>query len=186
MPSFSAAPRRAGTKLSLQFRDFTGNSRTSAIDVSAVATEAEITALAVATGSMSNARLMEQHVTDFSVQINPANPLNTTFDEAYATVKDGLVLLFQNSTTGDIRPYRIPAPDAIFFLSDGETVVEPDAGAAAGSGALLLNNVIEAYLVVAGAGWVYARGYLEGVGRRSRQPLPLAEPTGNPGDAPGV
>lgn len=186
MPPFSAAPRRVGTTLSLQFRDFTGTPSSSSIDISPVATEAEVDALAVATGNMSNARLMEQRVVNYEVQINPANPLNTTFDEAYPRVRDGLILLFQNSTTGDIRPYRIPAPDAIFFAADGETVVEPDGAAAAGSGELLLANTIAAYLAVAGAGWVYARAYLEGVGRRERQPLPLAEPTGLPGDAPGV
>lgn len=186
MPPFSAAARRTGTNLSIQYRDFTGRARSSSIEISPVADEADVTALQVASGNMSNARVMEQRVIDFAVQVNPANPANTAFDEAYATIDDALVLMFQNNTTGDIRPYQIPAPDAIFFLPDGETVVEPDDGAAAGTGPLLLSVTIEAYIAIAGTGWVYARGYKEGTRKRARQPLPLAEPTGLPGDAPGL
>jgi len=186
MPPFSAAPRRTGTAGAWQFRDFTGRAYSSSFDVSAAATPAELDAVNVGIGNMSNSRLMERRITDFQVQINPANPLNTTFDEAYATIDDVLFLVFQNNITGEPRYVGVPAPDAIFFAPDGETVIAPDAAGAAGSGGLLLSQAITALETAMGAGWVYARGYKQGIGRRQRQPLPLAEPTGNPGDAPGL
>lgn len=186
MPPFSAAPRRSGYTASWQFRDFTGTPFPSTFDISAAATEAQVDAVAVAIGSMSNARLMEQRLTEFEVQINPANALNTAFDEAYASVDIQLIMIFQNDTTGEPRYVRVPAPDAIFFLPDGETVIAPDGGAAAGSGALLLNNTITAIQTAMGAGWTYSRAYRNRTGRRNRTPLPLEEPSGNPGAAPGT
>lgn len=186
MPPFSAAPRRVGTRLSTQLIDFRGKPKSASIIISAAATPAEADAITTATGNISNARVMEQHVSSFDVQISNANPLNTAFDEAYATVQDELVLVFQADATGEVREYRVPAPDAIVFQGDGETLVARDAGGAAGSGGLLLDTLIEALLTGLGAGFSYARGYKNNSEKRARQPLPLAEPTGNPGDAPGL
>lgn len=186
MPPFSAAPRRVGTNLAVQFRDFTGKPKSMSGAVSAAATEAELDAVVVAAGNLSNARVMEQRITEFEVQISNANPLNTAFDEAYATVKDELVVQFQATATGEIREFRIPAPDASIFLPDGETVVVPDSGAAAGSGAELLDNFITAMLVALGAGFEYARAFKNNSETRPRQALGITEPVGSPGDAPGV
>jgi len=185
MPPFSAAPQRVGTTLSVQFRDFRGKPKSMSGIISAAATAGEAAAVATAAGNMSNARVMERRVTNFAVQISNANPLNTAFDEAYATVDDELIVLFQATATGEIRDFHIPAPDAIFFLPDGETVVVPDSGAAAGSGAQLLDAFIAATLTALGAGFEYARSYKNKSEVRGRQPLAIAEPTGNPGDLPG-
>lgn len=186
MPPFSAAPQRVGTQLSTQLIDFRGKPKSATIAISAAATEAQADAITAATGNISNARVMEQRITNFTVQVSNSNPLNTAFDEAYATVDDELVLLFQADATGEIREYRVPAPDAIVFATDGETMVTPDGAATAGSGAELLDNLITALLAGLGAGFTFSRGYKNNTGRRVRQPLPLAEPTGNPGDEPGV
>jgi hypothetical protein len=129
---------------------------------------------------------MEQHLTSFDVQISNANPLNTAFDEAYATVDDELVLLFQADATGEIREYRVPAPDASMFLPDGETMIVPDGGAAANTPPLLLDTLIQALLTGLGAGFSFARGFKNNTGRRTRQPLAITEPVGNPPDEPGT
>lgn len=186
MPPFSAAPRRVGNSLSVQFRDFTGRAKSMFGVVSAAASGAQVSAVVVAAGNMSNARVLEQRVCSFEVQISNSNPLNTTFDEAYATIKDEIVFLFQSDTTGEIRDFRIPAPDAILFAPDGETVLTPDGAATAGSGPELLDNFITAVLAALGAGFSYARAYKNNAESQGRAPLPIAEPTGNPGDAPGL
>lgn len=185
MPPLSAAPRRVFNSLSLQFFDWRGKPYTSTGFRSAVSTPAQVAAVNATLGSMSNARAMNFYTKDGEEQINPANALNTAFDEAYSTVDDLLVMVFQNDT-GAVEEWAVPAPDAIFFASDGETVVTPDSAAAAGSGAELLDNAIVAILAMMGGTFAFARAYKNKSGRRSRQPLPLAEPTGNPGDAPGL
>jgi hypothetical protein len=182
--------RRAEGRAAFQFRDFRGKPSSASGFVSPVATPTQISAVAVALGNGSNARLMEQRVTQASVQVFAADPQNTAFDEAYATVDDGLIFVFQN-TVGDIQTWRLPAPDAILFLADGETPVDPDSGAAAGSGALLISNIVTAILAAmneTSGTYVYARSYKEGVNRRRVTPLPLEEPSGTdlPGSGPGV
>lgn len=186
MPPFSAAPTRVGTQVSVQFRDWTGKAKSSSIVVSAAATGVQVDAIATNAGNLSNARVMEQRVADFKVQVSNSNPLNTAFDEAYSNVRDELVLMFQADATGEVRSFGVPAPDAIVFQPDGETVVVPDGAATAGSGAELLDNLIQAILTALGAGFTFSRAYKNNSETRGRTPLPLAEPTGNPGAAPGV
>lgn len=186
MPGFSAAPQRVGTSLSFQFRDFRGKPKSTSVIVSAASTEAQQDAVVATAGALSNARVMEQRVTAFQVQVSNANALNTAFDEAYSTVEDEIVFQFQADATGEIREVRIPAPDASLFASDGETVLVPDGAATAGSGPELLDNYITAQLAALGAGWAYARAFKNNSERRPRQALGITEPVGSPGDAPGV
>lgn len=185
MPGFSAATRVSEGRAAYQFRDFRGKPYSTSGVMLTTATAADVLAAGNAIGALSNARLMESSAQINSVQQNPSNPANTAFDEAYATTDDQLILVFQNSV-GDIQNWRIPAPDASYFLPDGETVIVPDGGAAAGTPELLLQTAIDALLTLMGGTYVYSRAFKSGVSRRARRPLPIEEPTGNPPAAPGV
>jgi len=186
MPPFSAAPRAAQSTLSLGFRDLNGDPGSSSFEISPAASDAEVAAASTAIGNMSNARLMENHVKDSSVQINPNNALNTAFDDVHGTVDKVGIMIYQNNTTGEVRRVPIPAIDASFFTQGGKIFIEPDSGAAANSPALLLDTAITTQLALFGAGWGYVRGYLRGSGARQSVVIPVVEPTGNPPDLPGV
>lgn len=167
MPDFSAAARGTSAIVSIQFRDFRGVSHSTSIRNADPAVSAgEVDAFRVAVGNASNARVMKESVTVVDGIINAADPLNTVFDEAYSTVGDQLVLAFQNAT-GSTQTVTVPAPDLSMFLPDGETI-DPENG--------LFTAVRDAALAVMPAGYVYARSWLVGTGRRARTPLPVAEP----------
>lgn len=189
MPALSAAPTRAFQRYSVSFTDFTGKSASALVEAGAEVTLGQRDTMATEIGNLSNARVMSNTYSTGIEQLNPANGLNTAFDEAYPAVDDGLILIFQNDA-GDVQRVRIPAPDAQFFLPDGETVITPSAAGSPAQGALLdAINAIEAVLnadTPAGT-YEYARGYKEGVRRRTRTPLPVVEPTGlqEPGALPG-
>lgn len=185
MPDLSAAPTRAYTGFTVGLRDFTGKSSTIRITAGADADAAALAAVRTAAGNMSNARVMEYSSQQGIRQINPANPANTTFDEAYATVDVRAVFIFQDDE-GNVEYVKVPAPDASIFLPDGETVQTPVANALV----LALTSAVVAALNdsdPAGT-FIYVRAYREGTASRSRIPLPIEEPGGgdSPPDAPGV
>lgn len=186
MPPFSAAARRAISKLSFGFRDLNGDPGSTSFTASAAATDAEVAAVAAGLGNMSNARLMESHRKVSSVQINPNNALNSAFDDVHGTVDKVGIMLFQNDTTGEVRRVGVPAIDASFFTQGGKIFIEPDGAATAGDPPELLDNSIVALLAVFGAGWNYVRGYLRGSNAPQNVVIPVVEPTGNPPDEPGV
>lgn len=177
MPDFSAASKEVFQSISFQFRDFTGQSVTSSMRVSETATALQISALRTALGNASNARVMAERATAVNQIVNIADPLNTVFDEAYSTIGDGMVFLFQNAA-GTVRRLRLPAPDLSLFLADGETP-DPDNTE--------VQAVVTAALAALPVGYIHARTYLEGVGRRQRVPLTVIEPgeTDNPPALPG-
>lgn len=189
MPGLSAAPTTAFQRFSVSLTDFRGRSRSSLMEAGAEATTAQRDAVALEIGNMSNARVMSFTYSVGIEQLNPAHTANSAFDEAYPTVDDALILVFQNNA-GTIQYVPIPAPDAQFFLPDGETVIEPSA---AGSGAQQqLLDTVNAILDVLNADtpagtYAYARGYKEGVRRRARTPLRITEPAGldEPSALPG-
>jgi hypothetical protein len=184
MPDISAAPTRAYAGYTVQLRDFTGKPATANIEAGAEATPAQLIAVRTGIGNMSNARVMETATKTGVKQINPANPLNTTYDEAYATVDVKAVFVFQNDD-GDVQYVRVPAPDASIFQTDGETVLEPVVGSPTLTPVTAMVTALNAS-TPAGT-WIYVRAYKEGSAARGRVPLPIGEPgAGTPGDAPGV
>lgn len=177
MPDFSASPREAYTSVAIQLRDFRGWSKSANIPrAKAAVSGAEAEALRTAIGNVSNARVMAETVTVVDAIINDADPLNTVFDEAYSHVDDAIILLFQNAT-GQTQRIRVPAPDLSIFQPDGETVDVENA---------LFVALRDACLGVLDAGYLFKRTWLEGVGKRARTPLPVAEPlsTDNPPQLP--
>lgn len=189
MPPISAAPTRAVQNFSVSLSDFRGKSRSALLEIGADSTTLQRDTLAEEIGNMSNARVMSFTYAVGVAQLNPANPANTAFDEAYATVDDALILVFQNDD-GDIQPLRIPAPDAQFFLPDGETVITPTAAGSASQIQLFdtISAAEDALNASTPAGtWGYVRGYKEGVRRRNRTPLNITEPAGldEPSALPG-
>lgn len=189
MPPLSAAPQRAIQNFSVSLSDFRGRSRSVLVEAGAESTTGQRDLMATEIGSMSNARVMGFTYAVGIEQLNPAHSANTAFDEAYATVDDALILIFQNDD-GDVQRVRIPAPDAQFFLPDGETVIAPTAAGSASQ--IQLFDTIEAILDVLNADtpagtYEYSRGYKEGVRNRTRTPLGITEPAGldQPGALPG-
>ena len=172
MPPFSAAPRGTQRAHSVQLQDFLGKSRSARHIITSDTTGAQITALETTIGNLSNAREMASTVASESFQINPANPLNTTYDEAHATVDTVLVMVYQDDG-GNKQFVEIGAPDASLFASDGET---PDA----------TNANIIAYKAAAiaamnegGGTWAFARGFRStrsAQAKRARTTHPLVEP----------
>lgn len=184
MPPFSAAPLRSQRSHSLQIQDFIGKSRAARTIVATDTTAGQITALETAIGNLSNGRVMASTLSSESFQLNPANPLNTTFDEAHATVDIVLVMVFQDDG-GNTQASEIGAPDASLFASDGETPLDT-------------NGLIIAYKAAAlaamnegGGTWAYSRGFRStrsARAARARTPHPLAEPGvgAQPPIAPGA
>lgn len=184
MPPFSAAPLRSQRAHSLQIQDFLGGSKSARVIVTSDTTGAQITALETATGNLSNGRVMASTLASESFQLNPANPLNTAYDEAHATVDIVLTMVFQNDA-GDIQAVEIGAPDASLFAADGET---PDNA----------NALIIAYKAAAiaamnegGGTWAFARGFRSTHAKSAKRratPHPLAEPGvgASPPIAPGA
>lgn len=171
MPDFSAAARQVYTNFSVSLRDFTGRSATAQLRVGADALGADLDNLRSAIGDASNARVMRQSAGVTDEIINPANALNTVYDEAYSSVEQKMVMIFQ-SGAGVVQRLYIPAPDASLFLADGET---PDL-----SNATLINIRDNALTTLNAATpnptYVFVRAYLQGYGKGLRVPLPLAEP----------
>lgn len=184
MPPRSAAPVFTQRALSISFQDFTGKPRSSRVVLSSAATDVQIDALELATGNLSNARAMDVTVSSETRQQNPANALNTAYDEAHATVEIVLVFVFQNDV-GEVQMVEIPAPDASLFNSDGSTPNDT-------------NALIIAYKAAAlaamneGSGtYAYARGFRStrsARANRARIPHQLVEPGGasQPPIAPGA
>lgn len=184
MPPFSAAPVQTQRAHSASLEDFTGKSRSTRHIITTDTTGPQLSSLETAIGNLSNARLMGVTLATEISQLNPANPLNTTFDEAHATVEIVLVVVWQNDA-GETQFVEIGAPDASLFAADGET---PD----------LANALFTAYRVAAlaamnegGGSWAYARGFRStrsASANRKRTAHPLAEPTGiqSPPIAPGA
>lgn len=167
MPDFSASPTETYATVTISLRDFTGKSRTATISrADAGVSAGAVDALRTAIGNMSNARVMSESAAVTQAIVNEADPLNTVFDEAYSTVNDAIVMIFQNAT-GSVQRLRIPAPDLSIFQPDGETVDLENA---------LFVAARDAALAVLPAGYLFKRVYLEGVGKRIRTPLPVAEP----------
>jgi len=189
MPDLSGTGLTTGYPYSVTFHDWGGRPRASLINGNSDTTTVLFTALRTAMGNASNARVTATRQTVQAEQLNIGAAQNFTYDEAYPNVKTALVLIFQN-TLGVKESVVVPAPDASLFLADGETPVEPDAAGTAGE--ILMDAIIVAALAVLNAGppaslYSYSRGYLEGVGKRVRTPLPIQEPGAQPpGDAPGV
>lgn len=185
MPDFSAAPVQSQRVFSISLRDFTGDSRAARIPIGTDTTTPEITAARTAIGNLSNGRVMETNLYTFVEQINPGNPLNTTFDEAYATMSTVLVLMYQNDAGLEFG-VEIGAPDASLFTVDGKTVNTANALIIAANTAILAaaNN--------GGVGtYAFQRGYLSQRSRRAsraKTTLPLVEPAvgANPPIAPGA
>lgn len=180
MPPFSAAPVQTQRAHSASLQDFTGKSRSTRHIVTTDTTGPQLVALETAVGNLSNARLMDVTLATEIRQLNPANPLNTTFDEAHATVEIVLVVVWQNDA-GDVQFVEIPAPDASIFAADGETP-------------LLANTQFLAYRTAAlaamnegGGSWAYSRGFRStrsASAKRARTAHPLAEP--GVGDLPPI
>lgn len=167
MPDFSAAAKETYAQVSIQLRDFTGQSRSAALArANPAVTGGQVDTLRTAIGNMSNARVMSESANVVEAIINPADPLNTVFDEAYSTVNDAIILVFQNAT-GDVQRLRVPAPDLSIFQPDGETVDLTNG---------LFTATRDAALAVLPTGYIFSRVYLEGLGKRVRVPLPTAEP----------
>lgn len=189
MPPISAAPTAAFQRFSIKLTDFRGKSRSVPVEAGANVTTGQRDTMALEVGNMSNARVMEFTYSVGITQLNPSNGLNSAFDEAYPVVDDALVLVFQDNN-GTVQYVPIPAPDAQFFNPDGETVIAPSAAGSPAQDQLL--DTINAILAVLNADTVagtysYARGYKEGVRRRTATPLNITEPTGldEPSALPG-
>lgn len=184
MPPFSAAPLRSQRAHSLQIQDFIGKSKSTRHIIDTDTTGAQITALETAVGNLSNGRVMASTVASESFQLNPANVLNTAYDEAHATVDIVLVMVFQNDA-GEIQAVEIGAPDASLFAADGETPLDSNALIIAYKAAAL------AAMNEGGDTWAYSRGFRStrsASAKRARTPHPLAEPGvgANPPIAPGA
>jgi hypothetical protein len=114
-------------------------------------------------------------------------------DEAHSSVKEKLILVFQNAQL-DIKEFGIPAPDASYFVGDGITAITPDSGATAGTPARLLASAVASTRLILNNGaaatgddvgtYEYVRGYRSRPGmRRPRfdptfayEPTPTTEP----------
>lgn len=166
--------------------DYAGRSSTVGVDGVAI-TPTEISDLQNAIADLSNAAAVKR-----SNSVGDEIPVNLgeTHDEAYASVTDKLVLVFQDASLSK-RTVSIPAPDASLFGADGQTAITPDGGAAAGEPAKLLADAIAAIIVALGGTYAYVGGYLStrsrgGVGLTARPSIVEPGLTDVPGDAPGV
>lgn len=185
MPDFSAAPVETQRVFQVSLTDFAGDSRSARIPIGSDTTTPEITAARTAIGNLSNARVMGTNLYTFVEQINPGNPLNTTFDEAYPTVNSTLVLVYQDDAGLEFS-VEVGAPDASVFTVDGKTVNTANALIIAANAAILAaanNGAVGTY--------AFQRGFLSQRSQRAKRaktPLPLVEPTGgqNPPIAPGA
>lgn len=156
MPRYPvAATPVARVTTTLTFADYAG--RTSTIGVDGVpVTAPQIAAIQNSLADLSNAALIRRfNSVGDEIPISQAN----TFDEAYASISDKLVLVFQDGSL-DKRTVSVPAPDAALFGADGQTAIAPDAGAAAGEPAKLLADAVAALEVGLGGTYAYVGGYL--------------------------
>lgn len=180
MPDISTtAPLLTIQRATVQVRDWTGRSSTSTLQGGPTATPANFTAFRQRVGRLTNGRVMETMFGTQVLQLNPGHASNTAYDEAYSSIDEGLIFVFQNNL-GSRQSVRIPAPDAFYFQPDGETVITPDATAAADTPAQVLGDAVNIMLDLLNAGnanpYVFLRAYKEGVSRRQRVPLALVEP----------
>jgi len=139
--------------------------------------------LRAAIANSTNAALTSYRQTGALVD-NPNT--RATFDEAYASVANKLVLVYQNSTRM-VKRFELPAPDASLFGPDGRTIDLTNAQSIA------LVTAVKAAMDVSGGPWVLTRGYLIS---RTRTPgnvpalqnVTLVEPTAGqlPPPAPGT
>lgn len=187
MPTFpAAAARQQYISLSCQFLDLRGYKKSAMIRGGADATAGNLDGLRTAIANGSNAALISDNRNTVDAIINLADPALEVYDEAYPSVDNVAVFVFQDST-GRKEYLSVPAPDASMFEADMTTVRTAD-----GLGAAIVTNA----LVVLNASdpvgtFAYQRGYL--TTRASKSPRsnivpPIVEPgVGDvPGDNPGV
>jgi len=184
MPDLSAAPVVTQRKYQVSVTDFTGRSRSALVPIGTDTTTPEITAVRTAIGNMSNGRVMSTNLYTSVEQLNPANVLNTAFDEAHATVSIVAVFIYQDDT-GDTFAVEVGAPDAQIFAADGDTILTTHAYVVA------LNAAVLAAANNGGVGtYAFQRGFRSVRSEkrnRARTPLTLTEPgAGLPSAAPGA
>jgi len=189
MPDLSGTGLTTRRPYSMSFHDFRGRSRATLLNGGDESTTVQATALRTAMGNGSNARITSTRETVLQEQINISAAQNFTYDEAYPSVSDALVIVFQDAA-GEKESLILPAPDASLFAADGETPVDPDAAGSAGE--ILMDAIHVAALAYLNADtpagtYAFSRAYLEGAGVRARPVVPIQEPGAQPpGDAPGV
>lgn len=189
MPDLSGTGLNTRRPYSASFTDFRGRSRASLVNGGDESTTVQATALRTAMGNASNARITSTRETVLQEQINLSAAQNFTHDEAYPSVSDALIIIFQDAG-GLKETVVIPAPDALLFQPDGETPVAPDAAGSAGQ--VLMQAIHTAALAYLNADtpagtFAFSRAYLEGAGVRARSTMPIQEPGAQaPGAGPGV
>lgn len=187
MPRYPvAATPVAKVNTSITLIDYAGRSSTVGVEGPAI-TAPQIAAVQNTIADLSNAAAVRRaNTVGDEIPISQA----ATFDEAYASVSDKLVLVFQDESLNK-RTVSVPAPDASLFGADGMTAITPDSGAAAGEPAKLLGDAVAALTVALGGTYAYVGGYLatrsRAGGGLSFRPT-IAEPGvgENPGENPGT
>ena len=89
------------------------------------------------------------------------------YDEAHSSASQKMVLIFENTATGERYTCPVPAPDQAMFLSDGVMINELHAQVIATIAAVstILNGG-----VAGGTEWVYVSGYRADYATKLRKP----------------
>jgi hypothetical protein len=120
MPDFPGAVTPLVTEIiSIGYVDVSGQkSNTTISDVPPTVTAQEVTDLRIALGNISNAGVISASATAREY-INTVDAV--THDEAFASVSQRLVFVFQNAA-GNVRSVSTPAPDLSLFQANRTTV----------------------------------------------------------------
>lgn len=169
-------------KFNMNFIDVGGAPGSMGLDgIPVAATNGQIYDLIGAIANMSNAGEWSDNISRHR-EIPKARA--TALDEAYASVSDRAVFVFQNAALTE-KTIRIPAPDLSIFSDDGVTV---DA-----ENSLVIDLLADALVVLntGGGTYAFARGYRLVPGQKTPLPRTLpevAEPAGavNPPAEPAV
>lgn len=188
MPDFAPiinVPRVEANNFNVNFIGVGGDTSSTAIEFEDTVTGAELATWRTNVASLSNAGVFKTN-TNYSVEIPKykAGPL----DEAHSSVKEKLIMVFQNATL-DVKEFSVPAPDSSYFVGDGITAVTPDSAAAAGTPARLLASAVASTRLILNGGaaatgedigtYEYVRGYRSrpGMKRPRFDPTFAYEPT---------
>lgn len=159
-------PIISSKKFTMNFIDVGGAPGSCGVDgIPLAVTDAQLYDLIGAIANMTNAGSWSDNITAHR-EIPKARA--TALDEAYASVSDRCVFVFQNDALTE-KTIRIPAPDLSLFSADGVTV-DP-------TNTLVIDLIADALVVLNTGGGTYAfsRGYRIVPGQKTPLPRVLPE-----------
>lgn len=190
MPDFGAVtPVVTAQGVSWTMKGLEGEkARRSISEIGTGVTDAEITAMAVAIGQVSNAGLWRYTGNGKTTEIPEASV--TVYDDAHGMGTE-LILTFQRGTDLDVRQVRIVAPDAALF--DNGVVLKAQSDAEQGTRITNLITTISTVMNKGATGadiYGFQSGYLDKARGAEKRVLPVAAniqepPAGTPSEGPG-